>query len=219
MSVAAQWINETFATFDYSILEFFHNLHEGPMGDFFDLFLINFTRLGDDGIFLILLSLVLLVFKKTRKVGAAMLGGIVIGALFTNIIIKPIVERPRPYNSEIEIFREWWQAVFGHEESEFSFPSGHTTSAMAVMTGLFFTTNKKVSWTAFLFAIVMGITRIYICVHYPSDVVGGLIVGFIAGLLSAIIVQNIYKLSYNKNIKFFKFIWEFDLFKKFKKAK
>ncbi len=213
ISAAAQWINETFANLDYAIMEFFHNLNVGPLGGFFDFLLTFITRLGDDGIFLILLSLVLMVFKKTRKVGTAMLGAIIIGALFTNITIKPIIARPRPYIDESHIFHQWWLDAGAHVESEFSFPSGHTTSAMAAMTGLFFTTNKKVSWSAFIFAVVMGITRIYLCVHFPSDILGGLVIGFIAGLLSFIIVNA----CYNSNIKLFKWIFDFDLFKK-KKA-
>ncbi len=214
ITAAAQWINETFANFDYALLEFFHNLNVGPAGNFFDFLLTFITRLGDDGIFLILLSLVLMVFKKTRKVGTAMLGAIIIGALFTNISIKPIIARPRPYIDETGVFHQWWIDAGSHVESEFSFPSGHTTSAMAAMTGLFFATNKKVSWTAFIFAVVMGITRIYLCVHFPSDILGGLLIGFIAGLLSYIIVNAFSKC----NAKLFKWFFDFDLFKKFKKA-
>lgn len=214
ITAAAQWINETFANFDYALLEFFHKLNVGPLGDFFDFLLIAITKLGDDGIFLILLSLVLMVFKKTRKVGTAMLGAIIIGALFTNISIKPIIARPRPYFDETGIFHQWWLDAGAHTESEFSFPSGHTTSAMAAMTGLFFTTNKKVSWTAFIFAVVMGITRVYICVHYPSDILGGLLVGFVAGLVSYIIVNAVYK----SNAKLSKWFFDFDLFKKLKKS-
>ena len=214
ISAAAQWINETFANFDYALLEFFHTLNIGPLGNFFDILFGSITKLGDDGIGLIVISLVLMLFKKTRKIGAAMLGGIIVGALFTNISIKPIIARPRPYIDEANIFHQWWLDAGGHLESEFSFPSGHTTSATAIMTGLFFTTNKKVSWTAFIFAVVMGITRIYLCVHYPSDVLGGLIVGFLAGLVSYLIVNALY----NSNIKFIKKFFEFDIFKKRKKA-
>lgn len=210
ISAAAQWINSTFANFDHAILEFFHNLNIGPASSFFDFFMGYFTKLGDDGIFLIILSLLLMIFKKTRKVGTAMLGAIIIGALFTNITIKPIIARPRPYHDEASLFHQWWVDAGSHVESEFSFPSGHTTSAMAAMTGLFFTTNKKVSWTAFLFAIVMGITRIYLCVHFPSDVLGGLLIGFIAGAISFIIVKFIS----NSKIKLFQWFFNFDLFKK-----
>ncbi len=209
MTAAAQWLNETFAGFDHALLEFFHKLNVGSLGWLFDPILEFVSFLGDDGICLIILSLFLMVFKKTRKVGAAMLGGIIIGALFTNITIKPIVARPRPFQAS-ELYNQWFVDAGSHIVGEKSFPSGHTTSAMAAMTGLFFTTNKKVSWTAFIFAIVMGISRIYLCVHYPSDVVGGLIIGFVAGLLAGIIVNVCYK----SNVKIFKSIFEFDLFKK-----
>ena len=120
-----------------------------------------------------------------------MLGGIIIGALFTNIAIKNIVARPRPYCTT-ETFRDWWLSVGHGLESEFSFPSGHTTSAMASMTPVFLFCDKKKSWTAFLFVIALGASRNYIMVHFPSDILGGILVGMIAGILSYIIVQTLY---------------------------
>lgn len=216
MTAAAQWINETFASFDYAVLEFFHNLAQSAAGPFIDFFLKFITLLGEEGLFLIILSLILMFFKKTRKAGAGMLLGIIIGSIFTNLTIKPYVARPRPYASDVDVFKQWWEYVGARHESEFSFPSGHTTSAMAAMTGLFFTTNKKVSWTAFIFAILMGISRIYLCVHYPSDVLGGLIVGFVAGFLSALIIGLIYK---NRDKHAINKIVEFDICDIFKKKK
>lgn len=198
LTAAAQWLNETFANFDYNIFEAFHNLHDGAMGGFFNVFFNAITSLGNDGIFLIVLSVILLLFRKTRKAGAAMLGAIIIGALFTNTTIKPIIARPRPYIDETSIIHQWWINAGSHIESEFSFPSGHTTSAMAAMTGLFFIGNKKYSWTAFFFAILMGMSRIYLCVHYPSDVAGGLIVGFVAGFLAFLLIRLFEKHSDNK---------------------
>ena len=192
MTAAAQWLNSTFAGFDHALLEFFHKLNVASLSWLFDPILEFVSFLGDDGICLIILSLFLMVFKKTRKIGAAMLGGIIIGALFTNITIKPIIARPRPFQSS-ELYNQWFIEAGSHMVGEKSFPSGHTTSAMAAMTGLCFTTNKKVSWTAFIFAVVMGISRIYLCVHYPSDILGGLVIGFIAGLIAGIIVNKCYK--------------------------
>lgn len=187
----AQWINTTFANFDHNILQFYHNLHEGPMGEFLDVFIGLFTRLGDNGIFLILTALVLMLFKKTRKVGVSMIGGVIIGALFTNIAIKNIVARPRPYCFS-QTYWNWWNSVGHGLESEFSFPSGHTTSVMAAMTPVFLFFNKKKSWTVFLFVIAIGVSRNYLMVHFPTDILGGLIVGGIAGILSFIIVKVFY---------------------------
>ncbi|MBQ7638986.1 MAG: phosphatase PAP2 family protein [Clostridia bacterium] len=191
MTAAAQWLNSVFGSFDEAILTFYHNLHEA-LGTPMDVFVQLFTRLGHDGIFLILLALFLMLFKKTRKVGMGMLGGIIIGALFTNICIKNIVARPRPYDY-LQQYRDWFSAVWRCElESEFSFPSGHTTAAMSSMTPVFLFCNKKKSWAVFLFVIALGATRNYLMVHYPSDIIGGIIVGFIAGLLSYLIVSAIY---------------------------
>jgi undecaprenyl-diphosphatase len=214
MTAAAQWLNETFANFDYTTMEFFHKLHDSSAGAFLDPVLNFITLLGSGGIFLIILSIFLILFRKTRKAGAAMLGGIIIGALFTNVALKTTIARPRPYADITGIFRQWWINAGSHVESDYSFPSGHTTSAMAAMTGLFFTTNKKVSWLAFLFAIAMGISRIYLCVHYPSDVLGGLIVGFIAGLLAALLINWFYK---NHDKKLNNKIIDFDIISVFKK--
>lgn len=217
MTKAAQWLNTTFASFDSAILDFYYNLHKSSAGGFFDFFFKNFTLLGEDGIFLILLSLIFLLFKKTRKVGAGMLGGIIIGALFTNITIKQVVARPRPY-ATTELFQSRWREVNGRLESEYSFPSGHTTSAMAAMTPIFLFCKKNVSWLAFLFVIVMGASRNYIFVHYPSDILGGIIVGGLAGLLAYLIVRAFYEKVFPKN-KLGAFVMNFDVRNIFKKAK
>lgn len=191
MSAIAQWMNSVFQNFDYKILEFYHNLHAGSMGRFLDIFNECFTRLGDDGIFLIVVALILMLFKKTRKVGFGMVGGIIIGALLTNITIKNVVARPRPYCTT-QTFQDWWLAVGHGLESEYSFPSGHTTSAAAAMWPVFLNGKKKVSWLAFLFVIVLGATRNYIMVHFPSDILGGIIVGSIAGILAYFLINLLY---------------------------
>lgn len=190
MTEAAQWLTNTFQSFDHSILQFYHNLHEiggAPL----DFIVKCFTKLGDGGIFLIIVALILMLFKKTRKYGCGMLGGIIIGAVLTNLTIKNVVARPRPYNY-LQEYRDWWIAAGQNLESEFSFPSGHTTAAAASMTPLFLFIEKKRSWLVFLFVIALGATRNYLMVHYPSDILGGIIVGMIAGLVSYLIVQSVY---------------------------
>lgn len=199
----ADWLNVAFEKFDYAILEFGHNLHISA-GSFFDGFFKYFTHLGDAGLFVILIGLLLICFKNTRKIGLSMVGAVVIGALFTNIIIKPLVARPRPYADETRIFYQWWLDVGMEMESDFSFPSGHTTAVTSAMMGFFLAGNKKYSWTGFLFAILMGFSRIYLCVHYPSDVLFGFIIGIIAGSLSYLCVWLLYK--YTANTKFGDFV-------------
>lgn len=199
----ADWLNVTFEKFDYALLQMGHNLHLGA-GSFFDGFFKYFTHLGDAGLFVIIIGLILIAFKRTRKIGLSMVGAVFIGAIFTNIIIKPLVARPRPYADEASIFYQWWTEVGMETESNFSFPSGHTTAVTSAMMGFFLAGNKKYSWTGFLFALLMGFSRIYLCVHYPSDVLFGFIIGIIAGSLSYLCVWLIYK--YTDNTKFGDFL-------------
>ncbi len=204
----AEWLNRAFYSFDFALLEFGHNMHIAA-GGFFDGFWKFVTVFGDGGIILILISLVLIAFKKTRKIGLTMFGAIAIGALITNITIKPLVARPRPYADETKIFYTWWKAAGSVQESEFSFPSGHSTASMAAMMAFFLAGNKKYSWTGFFAALLIGFSRIYLCVHYPSDVLFGFIVGIIAGAISYLIVWFIYK--YLKGKKLGDILYEKDI--------
>lgn len=111
----ADWLNTAFQSFDYALLEFGHNLHNNA-GGFFDGFMKFITVLGDGGIILILLSLCLIAFKKTRKIGITMLGAIAIGAIITNITIKPLVARPRPFADQSSVYYTWWKAVGAVQE-------------------------------------------------------------------------------------------------------
>jgi len=189
LTAAAQWLNTSFAGFDQAVTALVHRLYEFG-GGFFTPFLNLISLLGKGGIFLILLSMALIVFKKTRRFGTAMLLGVTIGAIFTNLFIKVVIARPRPYADETGFFYPLWQMMGAHTESDKSFPSGHTTAAFATMVPVFLTGKKRVSWTALIFAFLMGISRIYLVVHYPSDVVGGLIIGTIAGVLGTLIAHR-----------------------------
>ena len=199
-TAVVQWFQDVFGSFDFSILQFYNNIHEGALGKIFDIFFLIYTHLGDDGILFIILGLVFLFFKKTRKVGAGMLFGIIFGALITNVTIKPLIERPRPFelfnfisdDPNVLLFKEWWEGMGEvHASSMRSFPSGHTTSAVAALVPVFLYCNKKYSWLALFAAVLMGASRNYVMVHYPSDVLGGIIVGLIAGVAAFVIVNLI----------------------------
>ncbi len=203
------WINTFFEVFDYKILEFYNSLHTGSLGHIFDTYFEAITHLGDTGIAFIILGLIFLLFKKTRKAGMGVLIAMLFGLVFTNIGIKELVERPRPY-ATTELYNMWWTSVGHGLESEFSFPSGHTTSAMAAMLPCFLYFDKKKSWLFFIAAILMGASRNYVMVHFPSDILAGLIVGAIAGILAFLIVNFVYK-KLSENDKIGKKIVSFDL--------
>lgn len=180
LTAVALWLNTVFAGFDQGVAIAVHKLYELASG-FFTPFLTFITILGKDGLFLIVLSLGLMVFRPTRRYGTAMLLSITVGALITNVCVKPLVARPRPYVWEGSVFQEFWVQLGRHTESDMSFPSGHMTAATASAMAVFLSGDKKVSWTAFFFAFFMGVSRIYLSVHYATDVLGGLMIGVIGG--------------------------------------
>lgn len=207
----AHWLDTVCYAFDHAILKAIHDFTVATNGIFgFLMRMISF--LGEEGICLILLGLVLFCFKKTRRQGACVLFAIACGAVITNILLKNIVSRPRPFADEARAFYDWWQYIGAPHASKNSFPSGHTTSAMAAMTALFLTTNKKYSWSAFIFAALMGLSRMYLMVHYPTDVLGGLIAGAIGAVGGYFLSRWMLAVCERHSDKpLFRFVLSFDL--------
>ena len=200
MTAAAAWLNTTFANFDQSITTAVHRLYES-CGSWMTPVMELISLLGKGGIALIVLSLVLLVIRKTRRFGTAMLLGLAIGAVVVNLWLKVVIARPRPYADVNGFYYPLWQMMGSHTESDYSFPSGHTNAAFACMVPAFLLGKKSWSWLCLLFAFLMGVSRIYLVVHYPSDVLGGLIMGTLAGLLGVLIMKHLPEKWYSWSLK------------------
>ena len=211
----AEWLNTTFASFDGAIFGAMNGLAQS-MGGFLTPFFKIVSYLGEKGIFFIICSLVLMLFKKTRRWGFTTLLAIGIGALFTNVIIKNLVARPRPYTDPA--YTGFWQAVGAIEEGEFSFPSGHTTVTMVSMTVFFLTFNKKWSWVGFLFVLLMAVSRVYLVAHYATDVICAMIVGLVASVIAYVLAKWFYNwLNNNKRTRFARFFLNSDVKNAFKR--
>ena len=160
-------------SFDYSILnyinEHFHNA-------FFDGFFSIITHLADAGWFWIALAALLLCFKKTRKTGCVMGAALLMGVIFGNGILKPLIHRVRPYDNAA-----WSPAVTRatlliSPPSDYSFPSGHTLASFEGAFGIFLC-NKKWGAPALVLAVLIAFSRLYFYIHYPTDVIGGMMLG------------------------------------------
>lgn len=144
------------------------------------------TYLGEAGAVWILLALVLLCVPKTRKLGLAVAAALVLDLLLCNIILKPLVARPRPY-TYLEVMPE----LLVPRPRDWSFPSGHTAASFASGFALLFSGSGKRFWVpAMVLAAVIAATRLYLFVHFPTDVLGGILVGFLCGFLGAFLVKK-----------------------------
>lgn len=190
MTAGAAWLNTVFAGFDQSVTFAIHRLYDA-CGTLLTPFMEFISLLGKGGIFLIILSLAFLLCRPTRRFGTAMSIGLILGAIVVNLWLKVVIARPRPYADINGVFYPLWEMLGRHTESDFSFPSGHTNAAFATMIPVFILGKKNWSWLALVFAVLMGISRIYLVVHYPSDVLGAVITGTISGLVGTIIALRI----------------------------
>lgn len=152
---------------------------------FLDVTMVWITRLADTGILFVALAAFCLLFKNTRKFGATFSLAMALQFFLVSGILKPLVARPRPYdyNNGIEILVK--------HLSSFSFPSGHTAIAFAFAFSLL-VFGKKGFIPGLVFAILMGFSRMYLYVHYPTDVLFGAIIGSLFGYISYLIADKIF---------------------------
>ena len=139
-----------------------------------DGFWKTITHLGDAGWFWIILGIVLLIPKKTRKAGIAALAALAIGALITNVALKNIIEngkRIRPYEV-VEGLK-----LLIEPQSDFSFPSGHTCASIGAALAMYPFLERKWGIPLVILAVLISLSRLYVGVHYPTDVLGGAVVG------------------------------------------
>lgn len=136
------------------------------------------SLLGDAGAFWILLCLALIAFRKTRKIGILAGVSLVLCFICCNLCIKPAVDRTRPWILFDQVMR------LIPDPGDSSFPSGHSAASMApAMAILLNGANKKYGAAAVTLAILIGFSRLYLGVHFPSDVCGGLILGVICACI------------------------------------
>lgn len=171
---------EAIYTFDFSIVNWIQtNLKCG----FLDWFMPKITLLGDAGIFWICVAVLMLIFKKTRKTGLMMGCALVLGLIFGNGLLKNVIARERPY-SELGAFADMRLNVelLVGKLSDFSFPSGHTLASFECATVLMIR-DKRFGIPALVLATLIALSRLYLYVHFPTDVIAGALLGTLFGIL------------------------------------
>lgn len=187
-----QSINQAFFGFDHALLSFWHGAAE-VAGDVLTPLFRAVTFLGEKGILMFLIAGILMCRPRTRRLGLCMFGAVCCGALLTNVILKDMVARPRPFLASEE-FAYWWKYVGCPAEDGFSFPSGHMTAAAAgVVAYLILSHRRWYAWLSGLWVLLMACARPYLMAHYPSDVLAAAGVGIVSALLACLIGTFLYR--------------------------
>jgi len=178
-------LNSWAVSFDLPILDWIQANMTNPVLDFL---MPIITLLGDAGIFWIACAVVLLFTKKYRKIGLGMGFALIMGLVVCNMILKPAVGRPRPYDLQAEMGVIIKLII--EKQHDFSFPSGHTIASFEACTVLLLG-NKKMGIPATILAILIAFSRMYLYVHYPTDVIASIILGTIFGIIGYALANKI----------------------------
>jgi len=146
------------------------------------------THLGDDGILWIILGIVLLFWKKTRPIGFTMLISLLFDYLIINVTLKDLIARPRPF-----VVNEAITPLITDVSPYRSFPSGHSGGSFAAMFALYKWVPKKVGIPALILAALVALSRLYVGVHYPTDIIAGCIIGFMCSVWAYYLVRFVMK--------------------------
>lgn len=160
-------------------------LQESVRNPVLDKIMIFITSLGDKGMIWILATVLLLIPKKTRKAGMVSAVALLGSLLFNNMLIKNIVQRPRPYVT-LEDLR-----IIIPRPSEYSFPSGHSSSSFAAAVSFYRLLPKKLGIPAIVLAGLIAFSRLYVGVHYPTDVLAGALMGIALSYFAQYLVETI----------------------------
>ncbi len=169
---------------ELQILDVLQTIHNPVL----DTIMCAITRLGDAGIIWILLCIVLLILPKTRKSGVVLMAALLVDLVVCNVILKPLVHRIRPFDVKTGI------ELLVKRPTDYSFPSGHTAASVASVMALYLAGEKKIWVPALVLAVLIAFSRLYLYVHYPTDVLGGMIIGIAAGAIGYWLVKKVQEL-------------------------
>ena len=158
-------------SYEFAILDWIQANMRNPA---LDLLMPAITALGNSGLIWLLLAGILLLTPKHRRAGAAVLAGLVLEIICCNMVLKPLVARVRPCDVNTAV-----QLLIARPD-DFSFPSGHTGASFAAAAALFAEWNRL--WIpSLILALLIAFSRLYLYVHYPTDILAGAAIGMMAG--------------------------------------
>lgn len=149
-----------------------------------NVFFSHITRLGDYGLLWILLTIVFLILPSKRHIGISTTLSLLCSTLIVNVILKPLVQRTRPFDL-------YPLQLLIPTPTDPSFPSGHTAAAFAFATAFALSSEDVAAKiTLFAFATTIALSRLYLFVHYPTDVLGGILIGVVSGFIASFLIEG-----------------------------
>ena len=191
------FLNDFIVNVDVAIYQFVDSI----MNPVLDVIMTFITHLGDTpGIIWWVIGICLLIPRKTRKLGVLLIGGLAIASLINNVALKNLIERPRPYLIDEAVWKNagyeyiWPDLI--KKSSSWSFPSGHTSTSIGAAFAMFLGCFKNKKYLAIgiptlILSFLIGFSRIYVHVHYPTDVIAGAVVGIVGGFLAYLLFAKV----------------------------
>lgn len=173
----------TVLSFEFAILDWIQENLRNPI---LDLLMPAITTLGNSGLIWIILAGILILMPKYRKVGVAVMAGLVLEVICCNLVLKPLVARIRPCDVNTAV-----QLLIARPD-DFSFPSGHTGTSFAAVAALY-ASRSRLWIPSLILAVLIAFSRLYLYVHYPSDVLAGVVIGIMAGWIGSKLVDIVWR--------------------------
>jgi undecaprenyl-diphosphatase len=159
-------------TWEFDVLYALQGIHNPVL----DKIMVAVSLLGNSGILWIALGLILLIPQKYRKVGIEMIVSMAVTFVIGNLILKNLVARDRPCWIDPSV------SLLLTSPPDYSFPSGHSMNGFAGSVILLLN-DKRIGIPAILLAVVIAFSRLYNFVHFPTDVLAGILIGTVVALL------------------------------------
>ena len=170
-------------SFEFTILDWIQANLRNPI---LDLLMPALTTLGNSGLVWIILAGVLMFMPKYRKAGAAVMAGLVLEVICCNLVLKPLVARIRPCDVNTAV-----QLLIARPD-DFSFPSGHTGASFATVSALY-ASRSRLWIPSLILAVLIAFSRLYLYVHYPTDILAGILLGVMAGWVGSLVSRHVHE--------------------------
>lgn len=151
-----------------------------------DTIMCVITKLGNAGMIWILLTVILLILPRTRRTGVILMLALCVDVVLCNGILKNLVGRIRPFDVNTSI------QLLVARPHDYSFPSGHTAASFTAVMALYLAGENKMWKPALVLAVLIAFSRLYLYVHYPTDILGGIITGCIAAYIGYRVEESVF---------------------------